>query len=628
MSHSRGILLCLSFSLVVSPALLQAVEKAHVQSNAATASDLALKAEKEKLATAHAHFLTARMLEDEGRMREALGHYLAFLRGSMGEPELVAHIAELALDYQGLEAAVALLEESIKANPERAEPFANFMQFALTHSDEKNALLPRAAALAEEAVKKFPTSAESYVAAVRLHLAEALRTKRELGGEADKHREAAHKVLDLALKQNVPDPAFWMELGRIALEVWPLADSENRAAHMAKVDPFFERAIQRAQAAKDEGAELRVADFYLFSNQIDKAAAICEGAVKRTGSLDSRKRLVRLYEALERPADSFKALEELVEAYPRDVEHRRLIALIHVQRGENAFRALKFDEEAAENLKAVGHLEAALQAGGGDVDSYLEISNLLRRSEQPDQFERFTLRAHQLYPGEPRTSFYRALALMQVEKFADASKAYEESAKLAETRLPELLNYEFHFRWGEALERGGDIDGAAKQFQKSIDLTPPENLTRGARAMNYLGYMWLDRGMHLDRAETLIRKALEMDPENGAYLDSLGWLLFKQGKYAEALKELQNAEKRLREEIPEPTPGDAEIYDHIAQTYDKMGQRDQALGYWKRALDVKPEIDSIRERAERELGISQPKPTKPALPPEEEKKPAAGPKKS
>jgi tetratricopeptide (TPR) repeat protein len=134
--------------------------------------------------------------------------------------------------------------------------------------------------------------------------------------------------------------------------------------------------------------------------------------------------------------------------------------------------------------------------------------------------------------------------------------------------------------------------------------------------------------MHLDRAETLIRKALEMDPENGAYLDSLGWLFFKQGKYAEALKELQSAEKRLREEIPEPTPGDAEIYDHIAQTYDKLGQRDRALDYWKRALDVKPEIDSIRERAERELGISQPKPAKPAPPPEEEKKPVAGPKRA
>jgi tetratricopeptide (TPR) repeat protein len=135
--------------------------------------------------------------------------------------------------------------------------------------------------------------------------------------------------------------------------------------------------------------------------------------------------------------------------------------------------------------------------------------------------------------------------------------------------------------------------------------------------MNYLGYMWLDRGQHFDRAETLIRKANEMDPDNGAFVDSLGWLLFKQGKAAEALKELLRAEQLLRKDQPEPEPGDAEIYDHIAQAYNKLGQRDKALQYWKQALDVKPEVDAIRERAESELGIAKPKPVKPPVPEEE-----------
>src|SRR5262245_51545409 len=83
---------------------LNGVERAEVQANAAATGDQALKPGGEKVAAAHAHFLTARMLEEEGRMREALGHYLAFLRNHAGEPELVAHIAELALDYQGLDA--------------------------------------------------------------------------------------------------------------------------------------------------------------------------------------------------------------------------------------------------------------------------------------------------------------------------------------------------------------------------------------------------------------------------------------------------------------------------------------------------------------------------------------------
>jgi tetratricopeptide (TPR) repeat protein len=136
--------------------------------------------------------------------------------------------------------------------------------------------------------------------------------------------------------------------------------------------------------------------------------------------------------------------------------------------------------------------------------------------------------------------------------------------------------------------------------------------------MNYLGYMWLERGQHLDRAETLIRKANEMVPDNGSFVDSLGWLFFKQGKYSQALPELLRAEKLLRQEQPEPEPGDAEIYDHIAQTYDKLGQREKALDYWKQTLAVKPEIEEVKARAERELGLAKPKaPTPPAAPEEE-----------
>jgi tetratricopeptide (TPR) repeat protein len=140
--------------------------------------------------------------------------------------------------------------------------------------------------------------------------------------------------------------------------------------------------------------------------------------------------------------------------------------------------------------------------------------------------------------------------------------------------------------------------------------------------MNYLGYMWLERDQHLDRAEVLIRKANELVQDNAAFVDSLGWLFFKQGKFAEALPELLRSEALLRQEQPEPEPGDAEIFDHIAQTYDKLGQRDKALEYWKHALDVKPELDAIRERAERELGLAKPKPANPPVPEEEKPAPA------
>lgn len=624
MKTRSGTGLSISLSLMAAMAPLLAVDKAEVQSNAAATPDLALQTNKETLATAHARLLAARMLESEERMREALAHYLAFLQSNTGNPDLVAHIAELALNYQGLDAAVKLLEESVKTHADRPEPYVNFIRFTLTYADDQNGLLDRGTTLAAEAVKRFPTHLDCYVAAVRCHLASASAKPGASGPPGS--RSAAELVLDEAGKQNVADPAYWLGLGRIAMEVWPIADGEERASHLARVNPFYEKAAQKAQAAHDEDAELRISDFYLFSNQLEKAAAICETVVKRSGILDARKRLVRLYDALDRSEESFKALEDLVQAYPFDVEHRKLIASHYVQKAQNAARALKPDEAAVENRKAVEHLEAALQAGGGDLNDYLQISSLLRFIQDPDKFDRFTSRAQQLYPGEPRLSWFRAQSLGQLKKYADAAKAYAESARLAETRAPEILDDQFHFSWGVALERSGQFEAAAKQFQKSIDLTPTEDPPRAAGAMNYLGYMWLDRNEHLDVAETLIRKANEMEPDNSAFIDSLGWLLFKQGKYTEALTELLRAEKLLREEQPTPESGDAEIYDHIAQTADKLGQRDKALEYWKRALDVNPEVPSIRERAERELGLT--KPQKPTLPVDDKPAPIEAPKKA
>lgn len=587
----------LSFGILLSSGALRgAPTRADVQSNEPVAADLSLQPASERLAQAHAHYVSARMLEEEGRMREALGHYLAFLEKGGAEPDLVAHIAEMALNYQGMEAALKLLEDAIKASPSGAQPYVNLTNFALTHGSTENDLLARATTAATEAMSRFPQSAEAYENAVRLHLFQ-------------KERAKAAEALERGARQPVTDVHYWLRLGRAAQELWPLADAEQRAEHVARVNVFFDKAMLRAREARDEEAELWIADYFLFSNQLDRAAEICEGVVHRNGSLDSRKRLVRLYEALERPDDSLKALESLVAAYPTDVEHQRLLASRYEQRGRTAFG----EERKEFARKAAEHFEAALQAGGGDVDDYIKAATYIESTGDEERFERFTARAQQLYPGEPRVGYLRALALNSVKKHADAAKMFEETAKLAKTRLPDLLNdASYHFSWGAALERSGQYDAAAKAFEKSVDLTPPDNPPSAASTMNYWGYMWVEQDKHLDKAETLLRKANELRPDVPAFIDSLGWLYFRQGKYKEALAELERAEKLMEEWTPE----DAEILDHVAQTHQKLGNADKAKEYWQRALDLNPPQETIRERAERELGLEKPKPP-PNAPPEE-----------
>lgn len=557
------------------------------------AKDQQLAAAGEQRASALAHYLSARMSEDAGKMREALDHYLAFLKSDQGDATLVGHIAELAMNYQGLEPAVKLLEDQIKANPTTPDAQLSLINFALTHGNEENALLTRAATAADQALTKFPKNAEIYIITVRLQLAMAQSEKDALKMKAAKAKAA--QTLELAAKQTSTEAAYWLDLGRIAQEVWPLGDPEHRKEHLAKINGYFEKALAQATAASDEEAQVQVADYFLFSNQFDRSLAINEAVVKRSGSIDARKRVVRLYEALDKADDSLHALESLVEAYPLDIEHQKLLASVYLQKRHVD--------------KALPHLEAALKAGGGEMQDYLQVCALMRFVKEPEQFEHFTQRAAQLFPNEPRVLYYSAVALTRSKKYAEAAKLFERTAQLAETMAPERLDYDFHFNRGIALERSGRLEDSVKEFQQSIQLTPADNPEVAANAMNYLGYMWVDKGQHLDQAGELIRKANELAPNVNSFIDSLGWLYYQQGKYDEALKEFQRAESMQETWESE----DAEMLEHLARTYEKMNNKEKATEYWKRTLDLKPTNEDVRKRAEAALGIKpEPKPELPA----------------
>src|SRR5262245_62020763 len=98
-------------------------------------SDLQLSPPGEKLAARHAHLVTARLLEESGKPREALPHYLAFVESGIADSELMAHVADLVVAYRDLNAAAQILENQIKEHPRATEPFEQFIRFALKHAD-------------------------------------------------------------------------------------------------------------------------------------------------------------------------------------------------------------------------------------------------------------------------------------------------------------------------------------------------------------------------------------------------------------------------------------------------------------------------------------------------------------
>lgn len=530
--------------------------------------DLQIHASGERIAETLAHYSAALQFEKSGKMREALTQFLAVLEVDPANPELAAHTAELAYHYQGRKEAVALLDKAIATRPDEPAAYLNLVCFLNTYISEEPFEANRAKQVLADVVKRFPKRADVCAFASLSFLSQNMRSE-------------AIAVMDQAAKQEVKESAYWLELGRAAQEIWPLAQIEKKADHTSRVNAYFEKALSHAATGKKgETTRIEVAQYYLLTNQLDAARALCELVATQTGNLQARKILFRLYEAAEEKDKALSTLEKIVRDAPTDVEQQHLLVTAYESREMYA--------------KAVPHLEATIQIGGGDAGDYQALGELLLRSQLYDKLIQLSERCVKLYPDNPVFHLHAALAQRSLLRWEKAIQSFERAAEQAESTQAELVNHRFFFQYGLTLERGGRHDEAAKMFEKSITLTPKEELEDAANTLNYLGYMWLDLERNLDKAGELIRKANELQPEKSAYVDSLGWWHFKKGDYPNALKELQRAFALLKN----PEPDDAEIIEHIAQVYLKMDDQPKAREFFEKASALQPTDPKLLKRIE------------------------------
>lgn len=162
----------------------------------------------------------------------------------------------------------------------------------------------------------------------------------------------------------------------------------------------------------------------------------------------------------------------------------------------------------------------------------------------------------------------------QKEDFANAAKIYDKA--VAEIKEPTRQDWPVFYQRGIAYERLKQWDKAEPNFRKALELFPNQ-----PQVMNYLGYSWVDRGENLDEALQMIRSAVEMRPQDGYIVDSLGWAYYKLGRYNEAVIELEKAVK-LR-------PEDPTINDHLGDAYWQAGRGLEATFQWNHAIAGKPE---------------------------------------
>ncbi len=176
-----------------------------------------------------------------------------------------------------------------------------------------------------------------------------------------------------------------------------------------------------------------------------------------------------------------------------------------------------------------------------------------------------------LLKGAPEDrAVYITLAQMntRLKRYAEAEQALDKAEQLSAKQ--DDKEYILFLR-GSTFERQKRYADAEQQFKKVIASNPQH-----AMALNYLGYMLADQNTKLDEALGYIKRALDLDPTNGAYLDSIGWAYFRLGKYELAEENLVKAGQKIN---TDPT-----VHDHLGDLYQKTGRLKQAATHWERAL--------------------------------------------
>jgi len=225
-------------------------------------------------------------------------------------------------------------------------------------------------------------------------------------------------------------------------------------------------------------------------------------------------------------------------------------------------------EEAAKrfpNDRALQMVAASQRADMGDSAAAIEQVKLLLKGTNEDR------------------DVYIALAQMysRLKDFPQAEASINKALELS--TKPEEKEYTI-FVSGSIYEREKKYDLAEEAFHKVIASDP-----KNAQALNYLGYMLADRGTRLEEALGYIRRALALDPQNGAYLDSIGWAYYKMGNYELAEENLRRASEKIG---TDPT-----VQAHLGDLYMKTGRLKLATTHWQRALEewkktVPAEVDT------------------------------------
>jgi tetratricopeptide (TPR) repeat protein len=489
------------------------------------------------------------------------------LRGETAKAESVLH--EL-LQREPNNGAVAEQAAQLLLDQNRAQESVNLLQAVVTHSP--SAPLYDLLGDSYTQLHDFSNAELAYQKSVALEPDEPshIRGLAQTFASEEKYEDALSQYQRLAVMQP-DDPDNYLRMAEMDRQLHRLDDAEKNI-------------LQARQRAPDN-LEVIYSEAMIYEAQgrFDDAIQMLTGAVQslklqKAAVPSNRRTLAVLYEQIGR-------LERESEKYPEAVSTFSDLAQLGDEEARRASVLI------VDTYRAVGDLPRAIDAAQKALSQYpedreLRITSALLSGENGDPDKAVSqLRALMVHSADDLDiDLDTAQVYMENKRYTEAEAALAQAENLATQNSDREMVW---FMLGGVYEREKKYDQAEEQFKRVIAINP-----HNAQVLNDYGYMLADRGVRLPEATGLLNRALAEDPNNAAYLDSLGWAYFKQDMLAEAEDSLRLAVQHDH--------NDATILDHLGDVYFKRGKLDLAqvqwehsLVEWRRTLPVEIEPDKI-----------------------------------
>src|SRR5579875_1682314 len=451
----------------------------------------------------------------------------------------LGYLGKLYVNQENYKEAIAFFE---KIPPKRRGP-STLAMLGVAYAQTGH--FGKAAANFEAALKTDPTNTD-----VRRQYASALMRAGKLND--------AKAEYETVLKAEPNDGESYLRLAQINQAQGDFAEADKQLNQASKLLPGdMELAYQQAL-------------FQSATGNNEQAIQILQDLLAKTQSADGK------YTAAE-AGNRIAFLERLGAIYRSEEKYDQALATFRQIAELGPSQAPRSEELVIETLDLQGHRQEALAEANRAVQKYpkersliLEHASLLGELGHVDE----AVQELDGLLGSQNAGKNQQVELAIVQVYSQAKryrKAQSELEKILQDS-PQPGNKEFaHFLLGSVYERQKKYDLAEQEFKKVLAADP-----LNSAAFNYLGYMLADRGVQLQQSVNYIKKALQLQPNNGAYLDSLGWAYFKMARYDLALDPLTKAAKLLR--------SDPTVLDHLGQLYLQLGKKQDAAQEWRRAL--------------------------------------------